>query len=317
MKLPSEKTLKELTKMTTRTTAVSWRQRIWAYSFTLPRWFGLPGAVSSVALGGVLAGQPPGIIALACLAGALMMAFSHAYNSFHDWVSGLDQGSEAERSHPKPYTSGQNIIAQGLISVSESFWVSMAYLFLSALTTMMLASITTPWVFLPWILVAACAPLYSWGKFTYSCELVLGLGFGPFAVMFGAAVAPGPEMARAFLAGIPFGLVFGFMAELVDQYLDADVNVPKGLRNLGALCWRRGWGLGWMLTLMALVTMCVHMALLGLSILSPFTVFTLPLLPLIAALTPSYEKKQKAGIMAGLGLVLLYPLAILVVEVLR
>jgi hypothetical protein len=44
------------------TTTTPWQQRIWAYSFTLPRWFGLPGAVASVALGGVLAGQPPGIM---------------------------------------------------------------------------------------------------------------------------------------------------------------------------------------------------------------------------------------------------------------
>ena len=296
------------------TTAISCQQRIWAYSFILPRWFGLPGAVASVALGGVLAGQPPGLIALACLAGALMMAYSHSWNSFHDWVSGLDQGAETERSHAKPYTSGQNIIAQGVVGLWEVFAVTLAYLLLSALATVFLATWTTPWVWLPWCLVAACAPLYSWGKFTYSCELVLGLGFGPFAVMFGAAVAPGPEMLRAFLAGIPFGLVFGFMAELVDQYLDADVNVPKGLRNLGALCWRRGWGLGWMLCLMAVVTMGVHAALLGLSVLSPMTVFTLPLLPFIASLSSFYEKKQKAGIMAGLALVMLYPLASLVVE---
>lgn len=291
--------------------------RWYIYAVCLPRWFGLPGAVASVALGGVLTGQSPGIIALACLAGALMMAYSHAWNSFHDWQSGLDQGSEAERSHSKPYTSGQNIIAQGLITVKESLWVSLAYLGLSAVVTVFLATLTTPWVWLPWSLVAACAPLYSWGKFTYSCETVLALGFGPFAVMFGAAVGPGPEMARAFLAGIPFGLVFGFMAETVDQYMDADVNVPKGLRNLGALCWRRGWGLGWMLGLMTVVTMVVHVGLVGVSVLSPITVFTLPLLLFIAALFPAYEKKQKAGIMAGLALVLLYPLAILVVEALK
>jgi 1,4-dihydroxy-2-naphthoate octaprenyltransferase len=270
-----------------------------------------------VALGGVLAGQPPGIIALACLAGALMMAYSHAYNSWADWVSGLDQGSEAERSHAKPYTSGQNLIAQGLITVAESFWVSIGYLGLSAIVTMFLATLTTPWVWLPWCLVAACAPLYSWGKFTYSCETVLALGFGPFAVMFGVAVGPGPEMLRAFLAGIPFGLVFGFMAELVDQWMDADVNVPKGLRNLGALCWRRGWGLRWPLALMMLATTAVHVALLGARVLSPQTALSLPILAFIVALAPFYEEKQKAGIMAGLALVMLYPLIILVLEAVK
>jgi 1,4-dihydroxy-2-naphthoate octaprenyltransferase len=267
-----------------------------------------------VALGGVLTGQSPGVIALACLAGALIMAYAHTYNSWADWVSGLDQGSEAERSHPKPYTSGQNLIAQGLITVKESFWVSLAYLFLSALATAFLASWTTPWVWLPWALVATCAPLYSWGKFHYACETVLALGFGPFAVMFGAAVGPGPEMLYAFLAGIPFGLVFGFMAELVDQYLDADVNVPKGLRNLGALYWRKGWSLGGPLFVMALATIGVHLALTGAQVLSHWTFLALPFLAFIAALAPFYEKKQKAGIMGGLALVLLYPLVILVVE---
>ena len=286
------------------------------YLWTLPRWFALPGVVASVALGGVLIGQSPGIIALACLAGALMMAYAHSYNSWADWRSGLDQGTESERSHEKPYTSGQNVIAQGLVSLKEVGGVAGAYLVLSAFATAVLAGYTTPWVFLPWGLVAACAPLYSWGKFTYTCELVLGLGFGPFAVMFGAAVGPGPEMARAFLAGIPFGLVFGYMAETVDQYLDADVNIPKGLRNLGALCWRRGWGLSPPLFLMALVTAAVHGALLGFGVLTHLTGFTVWILPAIAVLAPFYEKKQKAGIMAGLGLVLLYPLAILVVEAL-
>ena len=270
-----------------------------------------------MALGGVLAGQTPGVIALACLAGALMMAYSHSYNSFADWQSGLDQGSEAERSHPKPYTSGQNLIAQGLVSINEVFAVTLAYLLLSALATALLATRTTPWVWLPWGLIAACAPLYSWGKFHYSCETVLGLGFGPLAVMFGAAVGPGPLMLNAFLAGIPFGLVFGGMAETVDQFWDADVNVPKGLRNLGALCWRRGWGLGTPLFLMALLTAGVHVALIGSGVLTGVTGFTVIILPAIAALTPFYEKKQKAGIMAGLALVMAYPLAILVVEALR
>ena len=296
---------------------ISWQHRIWAYGFSLPRWFGLPGAVASVALGGVLTGQPPGIIALACLAGGLMMAYAHSYNSFADWQSGLDQGSETERSHEKPYTGGQNIIAQGLVSLKEVGGVTLAYLLFSAIATMMLATYTTPWVWLPWGLVAACAPLYSWGKFNYTCEWWLALGFGPLALMFGAAVAPGPEMARAFLAGIPFGLVFGYMAETVDQYLDADVNVPKGLRNLGALCWRRGWGLGTPLFLMALVTSAVHVVLIVSSVLSAMTGYTVLILPAIAALFPWYEKKQKPAIMAGLGLVMLYPLAILVVEALR
>lgn len=292
------------------------RQRLWAYSFSLPRWFALPGVVASVALGGVLTGQSPGIIALACLAGALMMAYAHSYNSWADWRSGLDQGSESERSHEKPYTGGQNVIAQGLLSLKEVGIGTQVYLVLSVLATAALAGYTTPWVFLPWGLVAACAPLYSWGKFNFTCELWLALGFGPFAVMFGAAVAPGPEMAHAFLAGIPFGIVFGYQAELVDQFLDADVNVPKGLRNLGALCWQKGWGLRWLLGLMMLVTMGVHTALVGMSILSPMTVFTLPILAFISALSPWYEKKQKVGIMVGLALVMAYPLAILVVEAL-
>ena len=285
-----------------------------AYFVTLPRWFGLPGVVASVALGGVLAGQPPGIIALACLAGALMMAYAHTYNSFADWQSGLDQGSEAERSHPKPYTSGQNLIAQGVVSVSESFWVSIGYLVLSAAATAALVTWTTPWIWLPWGLASLCAPLYSWGKFHYGCELVLGLGFGPFAVMMGAAVGPGSEMAHAFLAGIPFAIVFGYMAETVDQYWDADVNVQKGLRNLGALCWRKGWSLWPMLMVMAVVTVAAQAFLVEYQVLSPWSYFAFLALYPIVLLAHSFEKKEKAGIMAGLGLVLLYPLVILVAE---
>lgn len=291
--------------------------KVSAYLWTLPRWFAAPAAVASVTLGGVLTGQSPGVIALASLAGALMMAYAHSWNSFQDWVSGFDQGTATERSHEKPYTGGQNLIAKGLVDPTEVFTVAMVYLALSFLVTWFLAAQTSQWVWLAWSLVASCAPLYSWGKRTYTCELWLALGFGPLAVTFGAAVGPSPEMARAFLAGIPFGLVFGYMAELVDQYLDADVNVPKGLRNLGAWCWNQKFQLGLTipLLLMAVIVSVVHIALAVAGIFHPLTLFAIPAVFVTAVLGRRYELTPST-IMVGLGMVLLYPLIIVLVEVL-
>jgi len=81
------------------------------------------------------------------------------------------------------------------------------------------------------------------GKLHYQCELALGLGFGSFAVMFGAASSTAftPDMlGTAFLAGLPFAIMFGFVLETHDQWTDAERDVPKGLRNLGAMLWKSG-----------------------------------------------------------------------------
>ena len=289
--------------------------KVSAYLWTLPRWFALPSAVAAIVLGSVISGQSPLVTVIASLAGAMMVAYAHTWNSFQDWVSGFDQGTVSERSHEKPYTGGQNLIARGVVGVWEVCSIAIAYLVLSALFTAFLAAATTPWVWLPWGLIACCAPLYSWGKRTYTCELVLGLGFGPLAVMFGAATHPGPLLLQAFLAGIPLGLTFGYAAEVVDQYIDADANVPKGLRNIGAMCWKKGWGLYGALFIIIILTGVAHVALARVGILSAYSLIGWPFLMGLLYLANKLEKREKLALLTGLGMVFAYPFVVVIMEV--
>jgi 1,4-dihydroxy-2-naphthoate octaprenyltransferase len=293
---------------------VSWQRRIWAYSFSLPRWFALPVAVLSVLLGGILFHAEALPLALAVLSSCFMMAFAHTWNSFHDWITGFDQGSEAERSHEKPYTGGQNLIGKGIVSLRETFMVAMVYLLVSAALIAPISLLTTSWVWLPWGLAALCAPLYSWGKLSYLCELFLGLGFGPLAVMLGAAASRDFDFLRAFLAGVTFGLAFGYAAEVVDQYLDADVNLAKGLRNLGALAYQHGLGLALPLGTIIGIAILAHVGLTFGDILKSQTQWAVALLVPLVVLAQPFERRNQLAIMVGLGLICGYSLAMVLLQ---
>lgn len=181
------------------------------------------------------------------------------------------------------------------------------------------SSAPTLWVWLPWGLAALCAPLYSWGKSHYLCELFLGLGFGPLAALLGGA-AGGDLSWIPFLAGIPLGLAWGYLAETVDQYLDADVNVAKGLRNLGSLAWRidmkrRYGGSGGegdillrVILGITVLTIAAHIVLMGFGVLPARTGYAVVAVAPLHFMAPLWVEKK--GLLAGLGLVFLYPLLI-------
>mgnify|MGYP001574565679 FL=1 len=287
-----------------------------AYFVRLPRWFGTPAAVLAVLLGGFIAGADPLPLSLAAVASTFMMAYAHSWNTFHDWVTGFDQGPVEQRSHEKPYTLGQNLVAKGGVSHREALYVALAYLAISAGLTGAVSALAGPWIWLPWGLVAMCAPLYSWGKLHYLCELFLGLGFGPLAVVFGAAVSEAPNWGQAFAVGIPLGLIFGYMAETVDQWWDADVNVPKGLRNIGALTWRLHLPLVVTMCFISMTIMISHIALAVADLLTPWSLLAFISPVGIFFLTPWFERRNTRGIMLGLLLVLCYPLIIVLAEVL-
>lgn len=298
----------------TETTLPRPADKLAAVFWGLPRWFGLPAVALMVTLGGLIAGASVPQMVLANIAAALLMAYAHTWNSFHDWASGLDQGPPEERSRPKPYTSGQNLIARGVVSQSQTLVVALGYLGFSAVITGFLAVETTPWVWLPWAVAVPCAPLYSWGKFWYGCEFFLTVGFGPAAAMLGAASAPGADLWRAALASLPMGILFGYGAEVVDQYIDSGPNVPKGLRNIGALCWKYDISLIWPLTFILLLVALSQGLLLAFDVLVSPTVYALAWLFPIWLLIPHMEKGSTKAIMTSLALVFLYGLTLVVLQ---
>jgi hypothetical protein len=209
--------------------------------WVLPRWFAVPVSTGAVVLGGVVSGAPPFYLAMAALIGALLMGWSHAMNSWIDYeLTGFDKGDETERSHKKPYTGGQNLIAEGLCP-KKVLGNGLVWLGLALALTVFMAFKVSPWILLPVLLTIPMTFAYSYGKKFWMPEIVLGLGFGPIAAMLGAAGSPNPMMMNAFLVGIPIGILFGFGAEVYDQWYDADANWDRGLRNIGAVVWHKGF----------------------------------------------------------------------------
>ncbi|MDO9333791.1 MAG: prenyltransferase [Dehalococcoidales bacterium] len=216
------------------------KRKFFAYLVTLPRWFGLPAAVCAVLLGVALGGHWGWLTAMVTLSAIFQMAYAHTFNALLDYSwTGLDRGAKEERSQGKPYTFGQQVIADGILTPREVFAAGLAYLAISAGFAAVVSWKVSPIIWAIWVPLALCTFLYSYGKLHYFCEAALGLGFGPLAVMLGASAAHHPDFKDAFLAGLPFALLFGYAAEIADQWLDAEPNIPKGLKNIGALLYRK------------------------------------------------------------------------------
>lgn len=214
-------------------------QRLKLHLLVLPRPFALPVVIVSITLGGLLAGSPLGNLVLALTVGTLLMFYSHVANSWLDWSwTGFDQGPIGQRSKPKPYTSGQNVIETYGMSVREVAAGAFFWLALSGLFAFFLSQRAGPSIWLPWALVVPLTFAYSQAKKFYVPELPLCLGFSTFSVWIGMAAAGQIDFVRGALASIPLFLIWA-SAELVDQYLDAEVNIGKGLRSLGVIAW--GW----------------------------------------------------------------------------
>lgn len=277
----------------------------------LPRWFALPAVGSAVTLGGLLTGANAWNMTLAALCGAFLMAYAHAFNTWldHDWT-GLDKGEAGERSKPKLYTSGQQPIAEGVLSSWEVIINGLVWLALAIGCTHAISIRVSPWVWLPFGLIVPITVLYSWGKLHYFCEIPLGLGFGPFAVWLGMSAAGMPSFGDGFLAGLPFLLIFGVVAETVDQWTDWEPNYSKGLRNIGALIGYHTLCITHFVGFLVVMTYLVQGALVMGGILAALSLFSLTALPLVVYCMLFLEWNPKVGLYLGLAAVFSYMIAL-------
>lgn len=281
--------------------------RLKVHLLVLPRWFGLPAACSAVALGCLLGGAEGWLTAVAIACGGFVMAWAHSMNTLLDYSwTGFDKGTEVERSHPKEYTAGQQPIAQGILSEAEVFQNALVWLVLSAVFASIISACESPWVWLPWALTASMTFLYSWGKLHYLCEVALGLGFGPFAVWLGMAAAGRPDFDTGFLAGLPFLLIFGFAAEIVDQWVDWEPNWPKGLRNIGALIGYHRLTVAPFVAFVVIIAYITQLTLVSAEILAPMSMLSLVAVPFIIYCMLYLEYKLKIGVLFGLGGIFVY-----------
>lgn len=291
------------------------RTHLWV----LPRWFPLPVSTSAVVLGGVLAGANWFQLLIAAVIGAFLMAWSHTMNSWNDYyLTGFDRGGEGERSFRKPYTAGQNTIAEGYdgrkVAVNGA-----AFLWVGLGCAVFASFIFGTW--LPIAVAAATSPLtfaYSYGKKYWLPETVLFVGFGPMAGLLGASMATSDPslLLDAALATIPIGIMFGFAGEIFDQWWDAEPNWDRGLRSIGAAAWRYFVPVSAPVFTFATLGVVAHVFLIQGGVLSGgwWWLYAIALLSL-AALAHAQERRTWA-VMALLGGLSLYCILIPVVELL-
>ena len=74
------------------------------------------------------------------IAGILVMAGGHSFNSFLDYAwTGLDKGETEDRSAEKDYTGGQNVISAKIVSLREVLGNALGWYILSAVPVIYLA----------------------------------------------------------------------------------------------------------------------------------------------------------------------------------
>jgi 1,4-dihydroxy-2-naphthoate octaprenyltransferase len=284
----------------------------------LGRFFGAPVVLGAVLLGIALGGHWSWLSVMIVLASVLEMAYAHSFNTLLDYSwTGLDKGTEEERSKGKVYTKGQQAIAAGMLSSRGVLINGLVYLFISAILTGIVAWHTSYVIWIIWALAALCTFWYSWGKLHYQCELALGVGFGPLAVMLGMASQPNPDFLLAFLAGIPILFVWGYGAETLDQWTDAEPNWPRGLRNFGALLWKNQISVTAFIAWMVVMTFVSQIFMILGGILHPFTAITLITFIPFSFMLLYLEKDLKVGVYWGLvGGIFLYCILLPVGQVL-
>ena len=270
------------------------REWLATHLWSLPRWFAAPATIASVVLGAILSGASFLPALLAALCALFAMAFAHSSNTYLDYYwTKLDRGGPSERSVPKVYTSGQQLLATGQLSQYGNLINMLAWGVGSAMPLIWLPRVA----FIPWLLIIPMTFWYSWAKTKWHPEIPLGLGFATFSVWLGMAASGQVDYLRGAIWSIPFFLLWGLTAEWIDQWLDGKANWPKGARSLG-VWWRiKGWPVE------ALVTWGFTLSFIAAGFLGALPYWAIPL---VFATIVAFPRHVKAGLVVGLGAIFIF-----------
>jgi hypothetical protein len=292
---------------------------------TLPRWAFAPIGIASVLLGYIVSTDTYSwIIILPIICAMFGMAWAHTMNTYLDYHwTGLDKGGEGQ-SHAKPYSSGSQVIAReengssGIGTVSKIVAITgIVYLTLSGATLIALAFIVDLpiWSTIPWVVLVGATFWYSWGKLHYQCEIALGVGFGPAAALLGAAITPDPDIVKVILTSMPILLIFGFVAEIYDQWYDADANLDRGLKNIGAWVYKMQYSLTHIIVWSIVIVIATHTLLVSYNYLDSFTFIACIVLIFSIPFLPAAERKESKSIIVLLFSCSLYVILLPILEV--
>ncbi|MBA7671730.1 hypothetical protein ES703_79893 [subsurface metagenome] len=293
------------------------RAKLKAHIWTLPRWFAAPFFGSVILLGAVLAGGINAHAWLALIAGLLVMAGGHSFNSFLDYSwTGLDKGKVEDRSAEKDYCGGQNIIEAGIVTPAEVAFNALAWYLLSAAPVFYLARVVGWPIIIVWILGMLVTFWYAKAKFNWTHELSLGVGAGPLGVLLGMyGVTSSPDWITGILASVPIAILFSFAGLAVDEWPDAEANLKKGVKSIAYKVWEYKIDLFSYLYAWIAAGYIFQLFLIVIGILAPMTFLTFFLIPLAIPCMIFFKRnfRKAAGIfvlIAGF-----YPVLLLVGQI--
>jgi len=291
--------------------------KIKAHLWTLPRWFAAPFFGSAILLGAVLAGGINANAWLALIAGLLVMAGGHSFNSFLDYAwTGLDKGEIEDRSAEKDYTGGQNLIEAGIVTVREVAINAIAWYLLSAVPIIYLA-FTVGWpIMIIWVVGMLVTFWYSWGKFNWTHETALAVGVGPGSVLLGMfAVSPNPPWGIGLLASVPIAIILSYLGLALDEMPDAEANLKKGVKSVAYMVWKYGVSLEWYASTWLMFLLIYQLFLIQLNILNPATALAfIPaavVIPLLVMMKGNFRKTMGAIVLIAA----FYPILLLVGQI--
>ena len=247
--------------------------KVKAHLWTLPRWFAAPFFGSAIVLGALLAGGMTLNSWLGVIAGLLVMAGGHSFNSLLDYAwTGLDKGTAEERSAEKDYCGGQSVLAEGAVTTREVALNAVVWYLLAAIPIVYLA-VRVGWgVLLVGLLGMLVTFWYAKAKFNWTHELALGVGCGPLAVLLGMySTVSNPPWHKGILASVPFAIMLSFAGLALDEWPDAEANLKKGVKSVAYKVWESGLPLEWYLTSWFLFMFLYQSLLIAIGIIAPLT----------------------------------------------
>jgi len=278
--------------------------KIAAHLWTLPRWFAAPFFGSAIVLGALLAGGMSANSWLGVLAGVLIMAGGHAFNSVLDYAwTGLDKGRMEDRSAEKDYCGGQSLLAKGVVSVREAV-ANAAFWYVLAAVPLIYLTLRVGWpVLIVGILGMLVTVWYAKGKFNWTHELSLGTGAGPLAVLLGMySTSPYPPWREGLIASVPFAILISFGGLALDEWPDAEANLKKGVKSVAYKVWETGVTLEWYLSSWFIFMFVYQTMLIAIGIIVPLTAlsfFAWPFMIGAMVFTRKDFKKAAAVIVAA------------------
>ncbi len=193
----------------------------------------LLGAALAVAWGDVAGAFPWGLFSLAMVGGLALHVAANTLNDYYDWTSGTDQ---ANTDYFMPFSGGSRAIELGLVSPKGMRNVGLAALAVATAIGAVLLTVRGPELLVFGAIGAFSAIFYTAPPLRLVArkglgELFIGLNFGPLMLAGMAYVVSGQLDARAFLAGLPVGLLTTAIL-WVNEFPDARSDALTGKNHL-------------------------------------------------------------------------------------